>query len=91
VLLVFIGSKIFVADALGVAKIPPSVSLSVTFAILASGIAYSLWKTRREAKPRRRRPSARIEARRSSGAGADRPPGSPEIAEPKGPCPSCPP
>ncbi|HEX8214233.1 MAG TPA: TerC family protein [Allosphingosinicella sp.] len=47
VLLVFIGSKIFVADALGLAKIPPSVSLAVTFAILAAGVAWSLWKTRR--------------------------------------------
>jgi tellurite resistance protein TerC len=46
VLLVFIGSKIFVADALGLAKIPPAVSLSVTFAILATGIGWSLWKTR---------------------------------------------
>ncbi|MCW1432345.1 TerC family protein [Novosphingobium sp. JCM 18896] len=45
ILLVFIGSKIFVADALGLAKIPPVASLSMTFAILASGIA-SLWKTR---------------------------------------------
>ncbi|HEY0628931.1 MAG TPA: TerC family protein [Sphingomicrobium sp.] len=45
VLLIFIGSKIFVADALGIAKIPPPVSLSVTFAILAAGIFYSLWKT----------------------------------------------
>ncbi len=46
VLLVFIGSKIFVADALGLAKIPPVASLSVTFAILAAGIGWSLWKTR---------------------------------------------
>ena len=46
VLLVFIGSKIFVADALGLAKIPPAASLSVTFAILAAGIGWSLWKTR---------------------------------------------
>jgi tellurite resistance protein TerC len=45
VLLVFIGSKIFLADALGIAKIPPFVSLSVTFAILAAGVGYSLWKT----------------------------------------------
>ena len=49
VLLVFIGSKIFVADALGLAKIPPAVSLSVTFAILAAGVGWSLWKTRDEA------------------------------------------
>ncbi len=46
VLLVFIGSKIFVADALGLAKIPPAISLAVTFAILAAGIGWSLWKTR---------------------------------------------
>ena len=46
-LLVFIGSKIFVADALGLAKVPPAVSLSVTFAILAGGVGWSLWKTRR--------------------------------------------
>jgi tellurite resistance protein TerC len=45
VLLVFIGSKIFIADALGLAKIPPPVSLGVTFAILAAGVGYSLWKT----------------------------------------------
>jgi tellurite resistance protein TerC len=47
-LLVFIGSKIFVADALGLAKIPPVASLGITFAILAGGIVYSLAKT---AKP----------------------------------------
>ncbi len=46
VLLVFIGSKIFVADAFGLAKIPPPVSLAITFAILAAGIGWSLWKTR---------------------------------------------
>ncbi|MFM9977792.1 MAG: TerC family protein [Sphingomonadaceae bacterium] len=46
VLLVFIGSKIFVADLLGIGKIPPPVSLGITFAILAAGILWSLWKTR---------------------------------------------
>jgi len=45
-LLVFIGSKIFGADALGLAKIPPAVSLGITFAILATGVVFSLWKTR---------------------------------------------
>lgn len=45
VLLVFIGSKIFIADALGLAKIPPALSLGITFAILAAGVGYSLWKT----------------------------------------------
>jgi len=46
VLLIFIGSKIFVADAFGLAKIPPVASLSITFAILAAGVGWSLWKTR---------------------------------------------
>ncbi len=43
--LIFIGGKIFVADMLGIAKIPPAVSLGVTFAILGAGVAWSLWKT----------------------------------------------
>jgi tellurite resistance protein TerC len=51
VLLVFIGSKIFVADALGIAKVPPLLSLSVTFAILAAGVGYSLWKTGGRSEP----------------------------------------
>ena len=46
VLLVFIGSKIFVADLTGLGKFPPAWSLGITFAILAAGIAFSLWKTR---------------------------------------------
>ena len=46
VVLIFIGSKIFVANLLGIGKIPPALSLGVTFAILASGVAYSLWRTR---------------------------------------------
>jgi tellurite resistance protein TerC len=46
VLLVFIGSKIFVADLFGLAKFPPVASLSITFAILAAGVGWSLWKTR---------------------------------------------
>ena len=46
VLLVFIGGKVFVAEMLGIEKVPPSVSLSVTFVILAAGVAYSLWRTR---------------------------------------------
>jgi len=49
VLLVFIGSKIFVAELLGLEKIPPAISLGFTVLILASGIVLSLWKTR-EAK-----------------------------------------
>jgi tellurite resistance protein TerC len=45
VLLVFIGSKIFIADAMGWEKFPPEWSLGITFAILGAGVAYSLWKT----------------------------------------------
>ena len=45
--LVFIGSKIFVADfLLDGDKFPPVLSLGVTFALIAGGVAYSLWKTR---------------------------------------------
>lgn len=50
VLLIFIGSKIFIADGLGVAKFPAEWSLGVTFAILAAGVLYSLWRTRSEPK-----------------------------------------
>ncbi|MBL8781926.1 MAG: TerC family protein [Alphaproteobacteria bacterium] len=45
-LLVFIGAKIFIADLLALEKFPPVWSLSVTFAILATGVIYSLWRTR---------------------------------------------
>ncbi len=46
VLLIFIGSKIFVADLFGLEKFPAAWSLGVTFAILTAGIVYSLWRTR---------------------------------------------
>ncbi len=45
-LLVFIGSKIFVADLFGWQKFPADWSLGITLAILASGVTWSLWKTR---------------------------------------------
>lgn len=45
VLLVFIGSKIFVADLLGWEKFPAEWSLAITFIILATGILYSVWRT----------------------------------------------
>jgi len=44
--LVFIGSKIFVADIAGWEKFPASISLSITLALVAGGVAYSLWRTR---------------------------------------------
>lgn len=47
--LVFIGAKIFVTDfLLDGGKFPPVVSLGVTFALIAAGVAWSLWKTRGE-------------------------------------------
>lgn len=45
-LLVFIGSKIFVADAFAWEKFPASWSLGITFAILTAGVVYSLWRSR---------------------------------------------
>jgi tellurite resistance protein TerC len=44
--LIFIGSKVFVADLLGLEKFPASISLGVTLALLAGGVGYSLYKTR---------------------------------------------
>jgi tellurite resistance protein TerC len=46
VLLIFIGSKVFVADAFGWQKFPADWSLTVTMAILGAGVLWSLWKTR---------------------------------------------
>jgi tellurite resistance protein TerC len=47
--LVFIGSKIFVSDFLmGGDKFPPFASLAVTFALILGGVLFSLWKTRNE-------------------------------------------
>jgi tellurite resistance protein TerC len=46
ILLIFIGSKIFVADLAGWEKFPASWSLGITFAILAAGVIFSLWKSR---------------------------------------------
>ncbi len=49
--LVFIGSKIFVSDFLmGGDKFPPVMSLAVTFALILGGIFFSLWKTKDEPK-----------------------------------------
>jgi tellurite resistance protein TerC len=45
--LVFIGSKIFLGDFLFDGKVPPALSLAVTFGLLAAGVLFSLWKTRR--------------------------------------------
>jgi len=46
--LVFIGSKIFLVGFIG--KVPAVVSLSVTFGLIAGGVVVSMWKTRNEAE-----------------------------------------
>ncbi len=43
--LVFIGAKIFIAQVTG--KIPSEISLGVTFGLLAGGVVYSIYKTRK--------------------------------------------
>ena len=51
--LVFIGAQSFVSDfLLGDAKFPPVASLAVTFGLIATGIAWSLGKTRGAAAQR---------------------------------------
>jgi tellurite resistance protein TerC len=45
--LVFIGSKIFLVGFIG--NVPAVVSLSVTFGLIAGGVIVSMWKTRGEA------------------------------------------
>jgi len=50
VVLIFIGSKIFIADALNLAKIPPILSLTITFTILASGVFFSFLREKTNEK-----------------------------------------
>ena len=45
--LVFIGTKIFLVGFIG--KFPPAISLTVTFGLIAGGVLVSLWKTRSQA------------------------------------------
>ena len=44
--LIFIGSKIFIADLMGMEKFPAWLSLAVTVLLIAGGVVYSLFKTR---------------------------------------------
>jgi tellurite resistance protein TerC len=46
VVLLFIGSKIFIANLMGWEKFPSQWSLFITICILACGFGYSIWKTR---------------------------------------------
>ena len=47
IVLVFIGSKIFICDLMDWDKFPASASLGITLGILTAGIALSLYKTRK--------------------------------------------
>lgn len=47
--LIFIGSKIFIANLMGWEKFPANWSLAITLGLLASGFGYSIWKTRKAA------------------------------------------
>lgn len=44
--LIFVGSKIFIADMLGLEKFPAGISLAITFGLLTAGVFFSLYKTR---------------------------------------------
>jgi tellurite resistance protein TerC len=46
IVLIFIGSKIFLGDFVFDGKVPPMLSLSVTLGLILGGILYSLWRTR---------------------------------------------
>lgn len=46
IVLIFIGSKIFIADLMGLEKFPPALALGITVGILAAGVVVSLVKTR---------------------------------------------
>jgi tellurite resistance protein TerC len=48
IVLVFIGAKIFAVNLVG--KVPPLLSLCVVASLIAGGIAFSVWKTRRDAR-----------------------------------------
>jgi tellurite resistance protein TerC len=50
IVLIFIGSKIFLGDWLFGGKVPAALSLGVTFGLLAGGVAWSLWKSRGDAR-----------------------------------------
>ncbi|MFT6071896.1 MAG: tellurite resistance protein TerC [Alphaproteobacteria bacterium] len=48
VVLMFIGSKIFIADFFGMDKFPMEISLSITVGLIALGIIYSIFKNNQE-------------------------------------------
>jgi tellurite resistance protein TerC len=56
-ILIFIGGKVFVAEWLGLEKVPASISLGVTIALLAGGMIFSVLKTSKEEKAEREKQS----------------------------------
>ncbi len=46
IVLIFIGLKVLAADILGIDKVPATLSLGVTLAIIGAGVLLSLWRTR---------------------------------------------
>lgn len=48
--LIFIGGKVIAAEMLGIEKVPASISLGVTCALLLGGVFYSMYRTRDAAK-----------------------------------------
>jgi tellurite resistance protein TerC len=49
--LVFIGSKIFIGNFFPSGKFPAELSLGITMALIAGGVLFSLWKTRKVTSP----------------------------------------
>lgn len=50
VILIFIGSKIFIKDLLGLEKFPPILSLVITISIIMAGVLYSIYASRKGEK-----------------------------------------
>lgn len=48
--LIFIGSKVFLADVIGVEKLPAWLSLVITVGLIGGGVVYSLYRTRANAR-----------------------------------------
>ncbi len=59
-ILLFIGTKIVVADTLELVHLPPWVSLVVTLVLLTLGVVYSLWRTRKAAEPEHQKASGEV-------------------------------
>jgi TerC family integral membrane protein len=60
--LIFIGGKVIAAEVLGLHKVPASISLGVTLAILTGGIVVSLWRTRETADGSASSPIVQVKA-----------------------------